>query len=111
MPKDEVDPEDPFELSGMALLTDEDTSEDMTECFVEEYLRMGHSAAQIFQYFRNPFYIGVNMVLQNRGEPWVRAKIVEIFNRWGRAITDADLGPARRTPPQPDPVRTEGTRT
>jgi hypothetical protein len=94
MPKDEVDPQDPLELSGMAFLTTEDTSEDMTECFVEEYLRMGHSPAQILSYFRDPFYLAVNMVLENRGEPWVRRKIVEAFARWGRPVEEAALAPA-----------------
>lgn len=100
MPKDEVDPEDPMELSGMALLTEEDTSEDMTECFVEEFMRMGHSPAQVLQLFRSEFYVSANMVLQNRGEQFVREKIVEIFSRWGRNVTDADLDlkPRRLTP-------------
>ncbi len=93
MPKDEVDPEDPLELSGLALFTDEDTSEDMTECFIEEYLRMGHSPAQIYSLFRNPFFLAINMALQNRGEPWVRQKIVEVFTRWGRPVDEASLRP------------------
>lgn len=95
MPKDEVDPEDPLELSGMALLTDEDTSEDMTECFIEEFMRMGHSPAQVFGYFRNPFYLAMNMVMEKRGEAWVRARVIEIFGRWGRPVEEADLAPAR----------------
>jgi hypothetical protein len=38
MPKDEIDPEDPMELRG-GFATREDTSELMTECFIEEFLR------------------------------------------------------------------------
>lgn len=89
-----------MELSGMALLTEEDTSEEMTECFVEEFMRMGHSPAQVLQLFRSEFYVSANMVLQNRGEQFVREKIVEIFSRWGRHVTDADLDlkPRRLTP-------------
>lgn len=97
MPKDEVDPEDPMELSGMAMLTEEDTSEDMTECFVEEFMRMGHSPAQVFQLFRSPFYVSANMVLENRGETFVRTKIVEIFTRWGRTVADSDLDSTPRS--------------
>ena len=40
MPKDEFDFEDPFELNGMALLTQEDATNDMAECFTEEFMRM-----------------------------------------------------------------------
>jgi hypothetical protein len=96
MPKDEVDPEDPLELSGMALLTDEDTSEEMAECFIEEFMRMGHSPAQVFQYFRNPFYLAMNLVIEKRGEAWVRERIIDIFGRWGRRVEDAELAPLRK---------------
>ena len=39
MPKDEFDFEDPFELNGMAFMTQEDTTNDMAETFVEEFMR------------------------------------------------------------------------
>jgi hypothetical protein len=41
MPKDEFDFDDPMELNGMALLSDEDTTDAMTECFIEEFMRLG----------------------------------------------------------------------
>lgn len=82
MPKDEFDPEDPLELQGVALLTEEDTSHAMAECFIEEFLRMQYNAKQILALFRNPHYIGVNMVFQNKGESWVRQQITEVFTRW-----------------------------
>ena len=84
MPKDEFDFDDPLELSGVAILTEEDTTDDMCECFVEEFMRMGYNPQQILTLFRNPHYLGMNMVLQNRGEPFVRGQIAEIFARWGR---------------------------
>ena len=90
MPKDEIDPEDPMELNGIAFMTDEDTSEAMAECFVEEFMRMGYGAAGILGLFKNPFYIGVNMVLLNRGEEYVRAVIERVFARWGRPV-EGDL--------------------
>jgi hypothetical protein len=86
MPKDEFDPEDPMELCGVGLLTEEDTTEAMAECFIEEFLRLGYNHKQILALFRNPFYVGVNMVLQNRGEPYVRDVIAQTFARWGRLI-------------------------
>jgi len=90
MPKDEIDPEDPLELCGVALFTAEDTSDPMTECFIEEFLRLGYGPAQVLALFRNPHYIGPNMVLQNRGPDYVRGKIVEVFGWWGRTVTLRD---------------------
>jgi hypothetical protein len=103
MPKDEFDPEDPMELCGVGLLTEEDTSEPMTECFIEEFLRLGYNARQILALFRNRHYTGMKMVLQNRGEDFVRAKIVEVFGWWRRHV---DLPVAARdsgNPSQPAP--------
>ena len=87
MPKDESDPEDPLELCGVGLLTDEDTCEPMTECFVEEFMRLGHTPDGILALFRNPHYTGMHLVLEHRGEDFVKAKIVEVFGWWGRAVT------------------------
>ena len=87
MPKDEFDFDDPMELSGVGLMTTEDTTEPMAECFIEEFMRLGHNHKQILALFRNPHYLGMNMVLQNRGEEFVRDKITEIFSRWGRNVS------------------------
>ena len=84
MPKDEFDFEDPLELNGIALLTEEDTTDAMCECFIEEFMRMGHSAGQVLALFRNPHYLGMNMVLEKRGEQFVRDCITDIYARWGR---------------------------
>lgn len=86
MPKDEFDFDDPMELSGMALLTNEDTTAEMAECFIEEFMRMGFGADQILALFRNPHYLGPNMVLEQRGEPFVRGLIAENFACWGRPV-------------------------
>lgn len=94
MPKDEIDPEDPLELRGVALLTDEDTSEPMAECFIEEFLRLGYGPAQILGLFRNRHYTGPHLVLQNRGEDFVKSKIIEVFGWWGRPVTRRDAKPA-----------------
>ncbi len=87
MPKDEFDFEDPLELNGVALLTNADTTDEMCECFVEEFMRMGYNPKQILALFRNLHYLGMNMVLQNRGEVFVREAIAETFKRWGRPVT------------------------
>ena len=86
MPKDEFDPEDPMELCGVGLLTEEDTTDAMAECFIEEFMRLGYNHKQILALFQNPFYVGVNMALQNRGEPYVRDMIAQTFARWGKPI-------------------------
>ena len=87
MPKDEFDFDDPMELNGVGFVCSEDTTEAMTECFIEEFMRLGHNHKQILALFRNPHYIGMNMALQNRGGTFVREKIVEVFARWGRTVT------------------------
>jgi hypothetical protein len=84
MPKDEFDFEDPFELNGMAFMTHEDTTNDMAETFIEEFMRMGYGHKQILALFRNRHYLGPNMVLEKRGEPFIRDLIAEVFARWGR---------------------------
>src|SRR5262245_8741324 len=101
MPKDELDPDDPLELFGVGIVTDEDTTEAMTECFIEEFMRLGYNHKQLLALFRNPHYIGMNMVLQNKGEPFVRNRITEAFAKRGRAIT---------WPPglQPSPIHPDG---
>lgn len=87
MPKDEFDPEDPFELSGVGILASEESANEMCDCFIEEYMRMGHDAEGILYLFKNQFFLAVNMILQNRGEPFVRTRIEEVFARWGRVAT------------------------
>ncbi len=86
MPKDEFDVEDPLELNGITLLTEEDTTDEMAECFIEEFMRLGYGAQQILALFRNPYYLGMNMVLEKRGEPFVRDRIAGVFARWGKTV-------------------------
>jgi hypothetical protein len=84
MPKDEFDFEDPLELNGVSFCTEEDTTDAMCKCFVEEFMRMGYDAKQILALFRNPNYLGMSMVLEKRGEPFVHDVIAQVFARWGR---------------------------
>lgn len=85
MPKDEFDFEDPLELNGVSLATEEDTTDAMCECFIEEFMRMGYGPKQILALFRNPHYLGMHMVLEKRGEEFVEQRVAEVFARWGRA--------------------------
>ena len=96
MPKDEFDFEDPFELNGMAFMTHEDTTNDMAETFIEEFMRMGYGHKQILALFRNPHYLGPNMALEKRGEPFIRDLIAEVFARWGKVVTWPEPCSSRR---------------
>ena len=98
MPKDEFDFEDPLELNGVALLSDEDTLQPMAECFVEEFMRLGYNHKQILALFRNPHYLGMNMVIQNKGEEFVKDIIAETFARWGKLATWTSSTPNPLTP-------------
>ena len=86
MPKDEFDFEDPLQLNGVAMLTDEDTTDAMCDCFVEEFMRLGYGPREILGLFRNPHYLGMNMVVEKRGEAFVREKVAEVFARLGRVV-------------------------
>jgi len=96
MPKDEFDFEDPFELNGMAFLSHEDTTNDMAECFTEEFMRMGYGHQQVLALFHNPHYLGPHMAIEKRGEPFIRDLIADVFARWGKVVTWPEPGSSRR---------------
>jgi hypothetical protein len=79
MPKDEFDFEDPLELNGMAILSSEDTTNDMAECFTEEFMRLGYDHRRILAMFANPHYLGPNLAFQQRGEAFIRDLIAGVF--------------------------------
>ena len=87
MPKDEFDFDDPMELNGIGIVCAEDTTDAMTECFVEEFMRLGHNHKQILALFRNPHYLGMNLAMEKRGEQFVRDTIAEVFARRGKVVT------------------------
>ena len=105
MPKDEFDFEDPLELNGVAFLTAEDTSAEMAECIAEEFMRMGYNHKQVLALFRNPHYVGPNLVLQNKGEQFVRDIISETFAKWGRPVAWSKSQPVQSAlSPHPVPL-------
>ena len=115
MPKDEFDFDDPMELNGIALPADEDTTDAMTECFIEEFMRLGYDHQRLLALFRNRHYVGMNMVLQNRGEEYVKRRIHEVFAQWGRPFEWSDGGcscghphpPGEAGTPSPKPAEQE----
>jgi hypothetical protein len=104
MPKDEFDVNDPMELNGVVLSTEEETICAMAECFTEEYMRMGYNHKQVLALFRNPYYLGMNVVLQEQGEFFVRNLISQVFARWGRpcAWPEGEVKEDRTVNDQPD---------
>jgi len=108
MPKDEFDFEDPLELNGVALFTHEDTTNDMAEVFIEEFMRMGYGHKQILALFRNPQYLGPHQALEKRGEAFIRDLIAEVFARWGRPVA-AGILPAVEPGFQPGGKDAEST--
>ena len=113
MPKDEFDFEDPLELNGQVVLTQEDTTEAMCECFIEEFMRMGYSANRIYALFRNHHYLGMHLVWQKRGEQFVRGAITALFARWGRPVTwRSDPAPFEtERVPAPQPIELDAGAT
>ncbi|MFQ5912435.1 MAG: hypothetical protein ACE5JS_04565 [Nitrospinota bacterium] len=94
MPKDEFDPQDPLQLTGIALPDPEGSAlQAMAECFVEEFLWMGQEPAQILKMFRNPSYRGPHLVYRRKGERYVGDLIEAVCARLrGEAATDPVSG-------------------
>ena len=84
MPYEEPDPTDPMTLQGMVFETEDDqATHDMAECFIEEYIRLGSSAAQIMKMFQTSDYAGPHLAYQVLGEKTITSLIDEIAQRWG----------------------------
>ena len=78
MPKLQPDETDPMELVGVCLpVPDIDTTRQMAECFVEEFVRLGRSAEELMAMFRNPFYGGAHRAYQALGEASIQELIVK----------------------------------
>ena len=78
-----LEPDDPFELMGVILPAQDETSlREMAMCFVEEFLRDGWSDEQLRAMFKNPFYRGPYLVWREKGDAYVEAVIQEVRQRW-----------------------------
>ena len=87
MLKDEFRFEHSSALNGIVCMNDQDTTNDMAETFIEEFMGMGYGHKQVLALFRNPHYLGPHMALEKRGEPFIRDLITEVFARWGKVVT------------------------
>ena len=84
MPARESDPEDPLELNGAVVFTDEDLDEPMAETFIEEFFHLGWTPERILALFRHPGYLGPHRVWLNKGEDHVRRLIDTTLAPWKR---------------------------
>lgn len=82
MPRLEPDHTDPMELAGVAF--DDPSGQSvrvMSECFAEEFLRLGHSPAEVMQLFREPEHRLAHHAWQELGEIAVFAMVHELAGR------------------------------
>jgi|ETNmetMinimDraft_26_1059896.scaffolds.fasta_scaffold205704_2 hypothetical protein len=87
MPTHEPNADDPMELVGVRLpVPDEQTMKDMAECFVEEFVRLGHTADELMSMCRNPFYGGLHEAYLALGE----AHISELITTYIRLFRPAE---------------------
>jgi hypothetical protein len=84
MPKDEIDPDDPHALVGVAVPVDdlEAARDALARGLVEEFVRFGYDAESVLALFKTPFYAGAHEVLRLRGEAYVRALAEEAVLRY-----------------------------
>ncbi len=89
MPMRETDADEPMELVGVCLpVPDDQATRAMAECFVEEFVRLGHTADELMRMFQNPFYAGVHQAYQALGE----AYIGELITKYIRLFRPAENG-------------------
>ena len=74
-----LEEDDPFELKGVIVPAQDETSlREMAACFVEEFLRDGWSDEQLRAMFKNPFYRGPYLVWRQKGDAYIEAVIQEV---------------------------------
>ncbi|HLE37324.1 MAG TPA: hypothetical protein VI699_09255 [Candidatus Acidoferrales bacterium] len=79
MPKDEFDLEDPLELAAREIPAGVEHVEEMAECFIEEYRRMGWSAPAVYALFRKAEYHGPHVAFQQLGDARIRGLVEEQY--------------------------------
>lgn len=84
MPYDDPDATDPMTLHGVELpVEDASAAREMAECFVEEFIRLGHSSTAILELFLAGEFAGPAMALEQLGRDQIETIIGEQFMRWG----------------------------
>ena len=84
MPYDDPDPTDPMTLHGVGVETSDDTAmQEMAECFIDEYARLGFDANRILHMFHTRGYAGPFMATQALGKEQIRNLVDTVLARWG----------------------------
>lgn len=84
MPYDDPDPTDPMTLHGVELSVDEAGAvREMAECFVEEFIRLGHGPAAIMELFLAGEFAGPSLAMKQMGREEIESLIRDQFQRWG----------------------------
>ncbi len=85
----EADTDDPMELVGVRLpVADDQAMRDMAECFVEEFVRLGHTEDELMRIFQDPFYAGVHQAYRVLGEAHIGELIAEYIRLFRPAEND-----------------------
>lgn len=87
MPYQDPDSTDPMTLTGVELAVDDPVSvREMAECFIEEYVRLGHSAASIAEMFESGQFAGPTLAVTQLGMSVIREMIqIQLLLRGPRA--------------------------
>ena len=84
MPYHEPDETDPMTLTGVELdVDDPETVRDMAACFIEEYIRLGHSAETMLDLFRSGEFAGPALAWRQLGAETIRDMIEDEVTLWG----------------------------
>lgn len=86
MPYDDPDPTDPMTLHGVVwgmAAPPLEAMQEMAECFVGEYARLGFEPQRILRMFQTRGYAGPHMAYEKLGEAAIRTMIDEIVQRRG----------------------------
>ena len=84
MPYDDPEPDDPTVLVGMTAPGDAESMREMAYAFAEEFLRLGHSPAQVENLFRNPWYALAHRAWLELGDDAMREIVAEQAALWTR---------------------------
>ena len=74
------DEDDPYELIGVGL--SDGNLDEMAECIVDEYIRLGWTDEQLLRLFTRPFFVMTHRIYRQKGEDWVRVLVQRVREKW-----------------------------
>lgn len=80
--------EDPYELVGMVIPSEEGQDEVMAQAFIEEFILLGWGKKQLMTLFTSPLYLGTHRIYQEKGDGWVQDLIEETCVQWGIGVKE-----------------------